>query len=87
MSWTDYFSNVRGQYVKKAMFDVLKSRYAQNEKLIDRLSVTLMTEDDVNGFLKMVADIYETAYLKAVEDHREQLQKAGLVAKVVSPKS
>lgn len=85
MSWIDYFSNVRGHYIKKSLFDVLNERYAQNEPIIDRLGVTLMTEKDVKDFLKLVGDIYELAYMKAVDDHKEQLQKAGFVARIVSP--
>ena len=83
-SWMDYFSNPRGHYLKKTMFEVLKERYAQNEQVIERLGVALLTEGDLNAFLKMVGDIYEMAYMKAVNDHREQLQKAGLIAKIVS---
>jgi len=84
-SWMDYMSNPRGHYLKKTMFEVLQERYAQNEQIIERMGVTLLTESDLTAFMKMVADIYEMAYLKAVSDHKEQLQKAGLVARVVSP--
>jgi hypothetical protein len=82
-SWMDYFSNPRGHYLKKTMFEVLKERYAQNEQIIDRMGVTLLTESDLNSFVKMIGDVYEMAYMRAVNDHREQLQKAGLVAKIV----
>jgi hypothetical protein len=81
----DYMSNPRGHYLKKTMFEVLQERYAQNEQIIERMGVTLLTENDLTAFMKMVGDIYEMAYLKAVNDHREQLQKAGLVARIVSP--
>lgn len=84
-NWLDYMSNPRGHYLKRTMFEVLKDRYAQNEQIIERMGVTLLTEGDLESFMKMVGDIYEMAYLKAVEDHKEQLQKAGLVAKIVSP--
>lgn len=87
MSWLDYLSNAKGHYVKKSMFEVLQERYMQNEQIIDRLSVSLMTENDVKQFLKLVTDVYETAYMKAVNDHKEQLQKLGLVAKVVPQKT
>ena len=30
--------------------------------------------------MKLIGDVYEIAYTKAVDDHKEQLQKAGLVA-------
>jgi hypothetical protein len=49
------------------------------------MGVTLLTESDLTAFMKLVGDIYEMAYLKAVNDHREQLQKAGLVARIVPP--
>lgn len=84
-SWMDYLSNPRGHYLKKAMYEVLKEKYVGHEPIIDRMSVTLLTEGDLNSFLKLVTDIYETAYLKAVDDHKEQLKKAGLIAKVVQP--
>jgi hypothetical protein len=84
-SWMDYFTNPRGHYLKKTMFDVLKERYAQNEQIIERMGVTLLTESDLNAFIKMIGDVYEIAYMRAVNDHREQLQKAGLVARIVPP--
>ena len=83
MSWIDYLSNARSYTVKKTLFEVLQSRYSQNEKIIERLSVTLATENDLKDFMKFVADIYEVAYMKCVEDHRQQLEKAGIVAKIV----
>lgn len=79
----DYLGNPRGHAFKKAMFEILKERYSNNETIIDRLSVALQTESDMNQFLKMVADIYEKAYIKAVDDQREQLEKIGLSARII----
>lgn len=83
-SWMDYMMNPRGHHVKKAMFEVMQERYAQNENIIERISASLVTEADTKAFFKLVSDIYEKAYLKAVADHQEQLRKAGLVAKIVT---
>lgn len=85
-SWMDYFSNPRGHYLKKTMFDILQERYAHNEPLLERLSVALQTESDLTAFFKLIGDVYEIAYLKSVNDHKEQLQKAGLVARIVADK-
>lgn len=82
-NWMDHLSNPRSHFLKKTMFEVLKDRYGKNEQIIERMGVTLLTESDVNAFLKMVGDIYETAYMKAVNDHKDQLQKLGLIAKIV----
>jgi hypothetical protein len=82
-SWLDYLANPRSNQLKKVMFEVLKERYSQNDQIIERVGASLLTESDTNSFLKLVTDIYETAYMKAVSDHREQLAKAGLVARIV----
>ena len=84
MSWIDYLSNPKGHILKKTMFEVLQGRYLQNEQILERLSVSLMTENDLKSFMKLVTDVYEIAYLKAVNDQKEQLQKLGFVANVVS---
>lgn len=84
-NWIDYFSNPRSHYIKKSMFEVLQERYSQNEQIIERLGAVLVTESDLQAFMKMIGDIYESAYMKAVNDHKVQLEKAGLVAKIVSP--
>jgi len=86
-NWMDYLMNPRGHMIKKAMFEVLKERYSQNESIIERVSAHLVTEDDVKSFYKLITDVYEKAYFKAVQDHREQLEKAGLAAKIVPNKS
>lgn len=83
----DYMNNPRGHYLKKTMFEILKERYSQNEQIIERLSSALTNETDLTAFIKMMADVYETAYMKAVNDHKDQLQKLGLLAKVVPQKS
>lgn len=83
MNWLEYFGNPRNHMLKKTMYDVLKDRYPKNEEIIERISSVLITENDSQSFMKLVSDIYEIAYLKSVEDHREQLEKMGLKAKVV----
>lgn len=84
MNWLDYFSNAQVNQIKKVMFDLLQERYSPNEQIIERLGSSLSTEKDVKEFFKLVTDIYEGAYLKAVKDHREQLEKMGLVANIKS---
>ena len=82
-NWLQYMQNPRGYLLKKTMFEVLKERFSENEQIVERMGATLVTESDLNSFMKLVSDIYEIAYMKAVADHKEQLQKVGLVARVV----
>lgn len=82
--WVNFFSNPRGQFLKKTIFEVLKERYHRNENIVERLSVVLQTESDLNEFIKLVADIYETGYTKSINDHKEQLEKLGISVKIVA---
>ncbi|NCA15346.1 MAG: hypothetical protein EBS89_14725 [Proteobacteria bacterium] len=86
-NWMDYLANPRAHQLKKVMFEFLKERYAVNEQIIERVGASLTTEKDSRDFLKLVTDVYELAYLKAVADHREQLQKMGITARVRSENS
>ena len=83
-SWMDMMMNPKVHHVKKTMFDVLKERYAQNENVIERIAAAMVTEADLKSFFQLVTDIYESAYLKSVADHREQLGKMGLKATIVA---
>jgi len=82
--WMHYFANPKVNSLKKVIFEVLKERYAQNEPIVDRIGHAMVTQEDMDRFLKLVTDIYEVAYFKAVSDHRKQLEKLGLDVKVVA---
>ena len=86
-SWLDYMVNPRGHQIKRIMFEFLKERFAANEQIVERIGSSLMTENDMKDFLKMVTDIYEIAYFKAVNDHQEQLKKLGIAARITDGKS
>lgn len=86
-NWLDYMVNPRGHQLKRVMFEFLKERFAVNEQIVERIGSSLTTDADMKDFLKMVTDIYETAYFKAVNDHREQLQKLGITARITDGKS
>lgn len=81
--WMSYFSNPKINSLKKVMFEVLRERFAHNEQIVERIGHALTTQEDMNQFLKLVTDVYEIAYLKAVSDHRAQLEKAGFEVTVI----
>lgn len=87
MSLFDVIQNPRGAAFKKVMYEFLKERYPKNEKIIDRLSQQLTTEEDLHAFLKLTTEMFEMGYLKAVEDYKDQLTSLGLKARIVSSKS
>jgi hypothetical protein len=81
MNWFNF--NQNSYQIKKAMFDLIQERYQRNEQIIERLGVSLVTEGDLKSFLKMIADVYESGYMKSVNDHKEQLNKLGLNSRIV----
>ena len=64
------------------MFDILKERYAKSQAFIDRLTSTMTTPADIESIGILVSDIYEIAYLKAVQDHKDALMERGLKATI-----
>ena len=82
-NWMQYMANPRGFAIKKFMFEVLREKYSDHEQLIERVSHGLTTDKDFDAFGKLVAVIYESGYLKAVNDYKGQLTKMGLKVTVV----
>lgn len=80
MNWM----NQRIPAIKKMMFEFLKERYSKNDQIIERLAGVLQTDRDTQEFIKLMIDVYEAGYMKSVEDHRDQLTKAGIQVKVTS---
>lgn len=65
------------------MFELLKGRYARNEKFIDRLASTVSTKEDYEALGSLVVDIFETGFLKAVDEYKGQMAKMGLRVNIV----
>ncbi len=86
MNWMQHMANPQAFAIKKYMAEILKEKYPPHEAIIERIAVILATTRDYDAFGKMIADLYETAYLKAVNDHKEALAKVGLKANVVPEK-
>jgi hypothetical protein len=86
MNWMSMMANPKVPAIKKMMFEFLKARYARNDQIVERIAVSaLQTEGDMQAFVKLITDCYEEGYMRAVNDHKEQLAKAGLQARIVTP--
>jgi hypothetical protein len=86
MNWMQYMANPQTFAIKKYMSEILKEKYPPHEAIIERLIPVLSSTKDYEAFGRLIADLYETAYLKAVGDHKEALAKVGLKANVVAEK-
>lgn len=77
-SWLETLQNPRGLAIKKFMAQTLGNRFPPHDDLISRLTTCLVTDGDMVGFSKLVNDIYEIGFAKAVSEYREQLTKMGI---------
>lgn len=78
----DILKNNRNIYFKKYILEILKSKYNKNEKIVERV-LFFLSDDDLKEFSSLITDIYESAYLKCVEDHKVSLEKIGYKVNVV----
>jgi hypothetical protein len=75
--WMQALSNPLGIVVKKYMFDVLQERYLKHEDIIERVSHSLATRCDVEKFGKLILEVYEAGFMKAVNDNKEAWERLG----------
>ncbi len=66
----------RSHALRQFMAKILENK--DYDDLVNRCSHFLVTENDVNLFSKMIGDIYEKGYMKAVADYKDQLAKLGI---------
>lgn len=66
------------QYAQQLM----KERYANYHDTILRASSTFVTQQEALKFAKMLVEIFEAGYLKAVEDYKKQVEAHGLQIKI-----
>jgi hypothetical protein len=79
----DLLKNNRNIYFKKYILDMLGNKYPKHEKLIDRM-LFFLSDPDLKDFSSFLADVYESAYLKCVEDHKKSLEKVGYKVNIVA---
>lgn len=81
-NWLNFLQNPKSNVIKKYMADILQHRYPPNANFLDRIASTLTTEQDMKDFAALVSSIYQAAYEKSVNDHREQLSKLGITTTI-----
>lgn len=77
------FHNPQSIAIKKYLFELLKEKYSKNEKFIDRLSTSVSTKEDYEALSVFVADIFESGFVRAVNQYKEQFAKMGMQVKIV----
>jgi hypothetical protein len=82
-----YMSNPRAFTLRKWFYDLLKLNYIEHDAIIERVGTSLATQKDLEDFGKLIGQVYDIGYRKAVEDYRKEIEKLGLKVQVVAPDS
>jgi len=54
------------------MSQFLGSRYEEHKEIVERIATILVTEQDFQKFMQMMASVFEAGFMKAVNDYRSQ---------------
>jgi deoxyhypusine synthase len=77
-----HLANPYGNGIKIYLNEIIGSNgVARNEDILERISRVIVTENDYKQFGKLVATIYESAHIKAMEQisqYRDVLERHGL---------
>jgi hypothetical protein len=67
-------------YLEKILGDDLKIYYPILYKIVGNMS----NESEIQGFISLIAKVYQIGFEKSVEAHKESLSKLGLIANIKS---
>lgn len=84
-NFAKYLTNPRSFTLKRWFVELLKENYTPHNDVIERIASGLTTEQDVKDFGKLITQIYETGYRKAIEDYKSQAEQLGLRISIVNP--
>lgn len=78
-----FSQNPQAVAIKRYLFEMLKDRYQKNDKYIDRIAAGTLTKEDYESLGGLLADVYESGFMRAVEQYRESISRLGLKVDVV----
>ena len=82
-----YVSNPRSFTLKRWFYELLHQKYAGHDNIVERVSTSLITDKDVEDFGRLVSEVYEAGYRRAVQDYQVQAEKLGIKIEVVAPQT
>ena len=79
--------NPYARMVKKYLVQMLEDRYTEQiDEATDRMVAALVTQKDAENLTKLLYEVYQTGYHKALDSTREAMAKKGMKIKIISPK-
>ena len=86
-NFSQYLANPRSFTMRKWLYDLLGLDYASHDAIVERVAASLTTQRDLEDFGKLIGQVFEKGYRKAVEDYGKEAAKLGLKVMVVPPQS
>jgi hypothetical protein len=77
------FQNLQGNAIKKHIFEMLGERYGRNERFVERLVSQVTTKEDYEGLGTFLADLFESGFVRAVNQYKDQFSKMGMKVSIV----
>lgn len=84
-SYVDYRANPILFTIKKWFQQLIGSSFANHNDVIERVASSLVTKKDLEDFGKMINQVYDSGYRKALEDYRSQIEKLGVKVTIAPP--
>lgn len=79
--------NPYARAIKKYLVQVIPHRYTEEvDETAERLVHHLATKQDAERLIRLLGDIYQAGYDRAIESAKEAMKERGMRLKVVPPK-
>lgn len=75
--------NLQSNAIKKHIFEMLGERYGRNERFVERLVSQVTTKEDYDGLGTFLADLFESGFVRAVNQYKDQFTKMGMKVSIV----
>ena len=78
-----YASNPRGFALKKWLSQLLEKKYPPHDTIVERVGMSLTTDSDLKDFGKLIGEVYQSGYAKAINDYKKEVEKLGIKINIV----
>jgi hypothetical protein len=81
-----YMANPKAFTLKKWFYDLLQVDYAAHDAIIERVAAALTTDKDLTDFGKLISQVFEKGFRKAVEEYSKEAERIGLKVSIIPPR-
>lgn len=81
-----YMSNPKAFTLKKWFYDMLGMDYTSHDAIIERVAVALTTDKDLTDFGKLISQVFEKGFKRAIDEYSKEAERIGLKVTIVPPK-